>query len=643
MKNFKNIVIIATLLLVTLNIHAQTSVSSNTHITTTGQYVLSFFDTEDKQTVTVICEYKSDQKDKEYTITIEAIEDAEKKDKEKKKDSFYLNKTANYYVFESEFNRVHNKIFEVNKAVSSSSIQEIYRMVWNINHPGSDGTEAGVLQFNKRILVFDESTRNYLLENDHLQRKMKIDDLVSNKIIVVESAVKNARTELDNLIGKYNIDQDEVKKIVKKDTLSIIKIDTNYTKDSIILKNIDQFSKAISDLKTAQKQELKAREDTKKAGVYEITAIELQFERGFLEKVKVIVNYKNAEYIFENIYAIGFSSTLNFKRLSETKLYIRNSRLNNAPYIYLSDIFRNYDNRLDNYTRDYSPADTTFKINPNTMHEIILRREKYVNLFDAKIYTDLVGTNPSKPNGLIQAEISKRFNINTKRLQIGSTRSDWGYFGSFELWGAVNKIEQNNRELTLSNANVSQNGVLVSPNYASNLDFTRYENYSLGADLNYLLFDRPDQKFIAYADFGLKYGHVLLNDSVMATSGLIKAQKYYPEAHIVTIRWPRFTLELLPEKRINLKFSYAYNTNVLFSNNSFKQVMSYEKSEIVSLAPDKKARGLNQYEVFVRIMPNAEKNNQFFVRFRFFTQRGDANTSFSQFQIGYAYNWAIKR
>jgi len=377
-----------------------------------------------------------------------------------------------------------------------------------------------------------------------------------------------------------------------------------------------------------------------------INKIEMQFEKGFIEAIKVWITIGSSEFIFENIYAIGFSSVNNYKNLAYTKLFIRNSSKDSYNYyIYVSDIFRNYDNQLNNYTRDYSPADTSFIINPAEYPEITLRKEKYVNLIDAKLYGDLTGIDKTKPNGLLQIEVSKRFNINTSRIQPGGNRSDFGYLNYIDLFGSLSKIEQNNKQLILHNAGIINNGNIISPNYATNLDFLRYENYTAGINVGLMLFDMPDNKFTAYLDFGIKYGHTVISDSVFLASSnsLLKKFDNPLEAHTLTFQFPKISIELFPESRITPKISWQLNSTKLFSNNQFKQVVSYDKSDITNFLLEKRAKLSNQYEMFVKIAPNKDYSSNIFLRFRFFTQFSDANTSFSQFQIGYAYNWTLNK
>jgi len=525
------------------------------------------------------------------------------------------------------------------------SKSEFYR---NAKRPGSIDSITKVIwqQYN-----LDEFLTAY-------RDSVKADSLLSNATKKLKSANQSESAELAKEI-----------KLLEKNLLSKV---TNLNKIASLIPNISrtrkEIVKAAKNIKIAPEKFIEdygnvfdvellrtyveaetelTRIENKiiSSNIYKIKNIEIQFERGYIERIKAFVDVNGSTTIFENIYAIGFSSTRNYKNLHNTKLYTRNSLTSNAEFIYLSDLFSNYDNKLDNYTRDYSPADTTILVDPSETPKLTLNRDKYENLFDARIYSDLQGTNQNNPNGLFQIEISKRFNLNTVRNQLGRAgmRAGYGAFDHFELWGAVNKIEQANRKLTLQNANVIQNGSLVSPYYATNLDFTRYENYSMGGLLNFFLLDKPDQKYMVYFDLGVKYGHVLINDTVQSISGPILNKTLFPVAHTVTFQLPRISLEFFSESRLNLLFSYSLNNTLLFSNNTFKQVASYQKSDLTALPIEPTARWFNKFELFVKVAPGKEKSTHIFLRLRFFTQAGDANTSFSQFQVGYSYNWSITK
>jgi hypothetical protein len=144
---------------------------------------------------------------------------------------------------------------------------------------------------------------------------------------------------------------------------------------------------------------------------------------------------------------------------------------------------------------------------------------------------------------------------------------------------------------------------------------------------------------------GVRYGHVQIADSVFDASSNSFLRKFNKslDAHTVTFQFPKLSIELFPESRITPRLSWQFNSTKLFSNNQFKQVVSYEKSDLNNFLLEKNAGKSNQYEVFVKIAPKKDRASHIFFRWRFYTQYSDANTSFSQFQIGYTYNWTLTR
>jgi hypothetical protein len=376
--------------------------------------------------------------------------------------------------------------------------------------------------------------------------------------------------------------------------------------------------------------------------IFPIEKVSIQFERGYIERIQAWVrNRTGGTDIYENTFAIGFSSINNLKAFQRTKLFMRkSSKIGFNSCIFLSDVIGNYDNLLDLYTRDYSPADTVINFAyPEEMPLISLKKERNIRLFDGKIFTDLGGIDQESPNGLVQVEICRRFNLNTYRWQAGE-RQDVGAFSYLNVYGALSKIEDKNKVLPLHNQNTVINNTLVSPSYTTNLDLRRYENFSMGVDLNALLYDFPDMKFTAYLDFGIRYGHVVLGDTIRNIVGGIVApgKDTSFSGHTVTLMLPKVSIEIFQERRVGLVMSYNYNHTYAFTNNQFKQIMSYKKSDLNNIVTERAARNSHQLELLLRVETSEKNNGQIFFRSRFFWQQGDANTFFSQIQVGYAYN-----
>lgn len=359
--------------------------------------------------------------------------------------------------------------------------------------------------------------------------------------------------------------------------------------------------------------------------------------------MKVILEIEGRETIFENSFAIGFTSKSNYRAFANTKLF---ARLGNASmHIYLSDVIRNYDNEIDLYTRDYSPADTLIKVDPSENPRVDVFKASIIDLLDVKFYTDLEGLANKQPNGLVQFEASRKLNINTVRKQI-KNEFNWGFCNYLFIYGTLNKIENNLKYLPLRNQNVVANGKLASPSYATTLDFLQYRNITMGAELNIYLYDAPSLKSTFTADLGFQYGHTPVLDymrtfdSADVFQGMGDSVKV--DANMFTI-YPRLGLELFPERRLGLSFGYQPQYTRIFTNNAYKQIQSYAKSDASLLPIEPVARFTHMFEMFVRLELNRETSSRLFFRGRFHWQHGDVNTYFPQLQLGYSHNLKIPK
>jgi len=399
--------------------------------------------------------------------------------------------------------------------------------------------------------------------------------------------------------------------------------------------NVDSAKRGFIELNQSLSQEL---EEIQKLGIVKINRVDLQVERGFLENVKVIADVNGVEQVFENVYAIGFTSKRNFKDLLRVKLFERNS----GAYLYLGDIVRIYDNELDLYTRDYSPADTSIKIYPAKQPEIEVYRAPTHRLFDAKLFTEVTtlasdqSEGDNNGGGLVQLEISRKLNLNTFRVQQFQDRNV-GSFNYVYLFASLNKIERQNRDLVLRNDRVSVGGTVISPNYVSTLDLLEYRSSILGAELNTFLFDFPSAKTTFTIDLGVQYGQTPILDSGFAQSVSVDDVVPIRRKANMLLFYPKLGLELFSERRVGITLSYQLYYAQVFTNNQFKTVASYAKSNTQTYLMESSARLAHMFEYNVRADLNSSGSNSIFLRSRLFWQQGDMNTFFPQIQFGYSY------
>lgn len=463
-------------------------------------------------------------------------------------------------------------------------------------------------------------------------KKLKLVKKNKEEINICDSLIK----ELENIAKRNKTQKNQLdslntaKKNLEKE---ISKLDI-----SLIQKNIQTYS-----IQEATKNKIKLTQDLgeinlimKNQHLYEIKNLQMQFERGFLEKIQATVHIPDeGNVMFENFYAIGFSSRRNFADMSEVSLYERKSYSNR--YVYLSGVIANYTNFFDNFTRDFCPADSSMnEIDPSITQQLQVYRSRLVDLLDVKIYMDLVGLATNSPNGIIQTELQKRFNLYTSRRKFKGG-INYCFFNHINLVGSLTKIEEKNKHLPLQNQQEFTNGTLTSPSYASTLDFIRYESMSFALEPNVLLFDFPDAKFTLTADLGLKYGQTPLIDSTYSPTGEAALKKEVKPAGLLAM-YPRFKAEVFAEKRYGFSVAYQLINTRLLSNNAYKQVHSYQKGDLSSSFTYPNARWSSMIELYARYEPKLNQHNgKIFFRGRIYTQHKDINTYFAQIQLGYAF------
>ncbi|MDB5024303.1 MAG: hypothetical protein JWP78_2058 [Mucilaginibacter sp.] len=117
---------------------------------------------------------------------------------------------------------------------------------------------------------------------------------------------------------------------------------------------------------------------------------------------------------FKNQYPISISSKFDADRLANINLYSFNCNgiEGLTRYIKLSDVLA-LDIILENNKEDYSPSDRVVTLSPS-QPIVELKKEKRSHILDVSAFTDFVGLDQEQPNGLIQIEVKRKINLNTK-------------------------------------------------------------------------------------------------------------------------------------------------------------------------------------------------------------------------------------
>jgi hypothetical protein len=476
MKYFNSIIIVW--LIYCTSLRAENKKTSETYnsvqtFTIRYSYVSDGKTLTDKVNLDFAGNYTTNQK-KPYVLKI-TKPDKEKKDAKDADNSENENKLefespVNYQEFLAGINeRVTTILKEDGKdtiSVIADDIAKVY--LWFIGGSTKfvEDNVSGTLHLNTFLKIYkdleeykDDKTKvndinakyNKTMSEKELDRKVKVNELF-NKSFKKEVEIddesqrkKRKKFETDSLskllkasksseefIGKFKLIENPLKKIS----------DADLKKETDLINEIINIQKSI--------------EDHEKLNVYEnlirVTDVHLQFEGGFIENVAAQLSDSNNKYLyFENNFPLGFSSKYNYDRLDETKLYIRTDMVDKEEnsFIVLGQLLPLYNNKLENNRRDYSPADTTFNsLNPSATPAIVLVKDKTINLFDARIYTDIFGLGAKNSNGLVQTEVRRKLNIFTNRYAI-SHLINVGSFNYLNLNVSFTKIEDKERFLIL--------------------------------------------------------------------------------------------------------------------------------------------------------------------------------------------------
>lgn len=370
--------------------------------------------------------------------------------------------------------------------------------------------------------------------------------------------------------------------------------------------------------------------------------VEISFFGGFIEKIQVNGAIENENYSFNNKYSIGISSTTNIQQLSDYALY-SNERVfrdknegsqikllykNEYQYskiekrsllIRVDDVIR-YIKKVDVNANDISPVPQTVILDKNKK-ESKLYREESSKLFEAIAYTDMIGLfDEENPNGLVQLEVKKRFNLNTRRYDMpwfyglfppALLFEGVGVFQNVDVLFQYSKIEENNKFL------VPQ--ILESQQFYTPISLLQYRNFAVGGILNLMSFENQNSKINMFFNAGVLYGRTGVKLDVTDAEGVFYNNLEIPfEASI----------QVLPEKRVS--FSFTDKLSWFETFNEGINIKSLEDGELVS-----KNRWVNSFNL--DLMVDISTTGKLFLRYKLIHEWDNINNNFSQLQFGYSF------
>jgi hypothetical protein len=166
---------------------------------------------------------------------------------------------------------------------------------------------------------------------------------------------------------------------------------------------------------------------------HQIKRVDIETEDGTIKNIVVLLEgskESRGSLEFKNLFPISISGKHDAERLSEIKLYSFNCNgitgLNR--YILFSDILQ-LNITLENDKEDYSPANKTFTLTPQSS-VVELKKEKRSQILSVAAFSDFVGLDQEQPNGLLQIEAKRKINLNTNYAAVST-------FWRFPPWKKV--------------------------------------------------------------------------------------------------------------------------------------------------------------------------------------------------------------
>jgi hypothetical protein len=383
--------------------------------------------------------------------------------------------------------------------------------------------------------------------------------------------------------------------------------------------------------------------DNERKGIsYNIRSIEAEFDEGYIENIKVIVSSEGVPDIkFENNYPISFSSKKDYLNIQHIYLY----GISHKEFysIRLDEVIERYEQKHEVGRRDYSPSNqvVSFDLIADSKRNYELSKESTAKLFELKTYSDFVGFDQTKPNGLIQFEVEKRLNIIGSRKQFNifkkNYRSTVGAFQYITPTIVVSKIEQNNKFLILNYKDQYINNVYSPVKYTSTLELKRHENFSVGADLNMFLLDLPSAKSTFYVNTGFRYGRVSIRDSLRSSNdGVSETTGFVNEYGVNT--FSVMPLKVVWEVRTDERYSFHLGGSLnlyYLRDNSFIQVANLDTFQSTMNDGDMKYLYKNVF-MQLALKPQSDAKGRLFFRYQYNWQQGFWRTGFHQIQLGYS-------
>lgn len=402
---------------------------------------------------------------------------------------------------------------------------------------------------------------------------------------------------------------------------------------------------------------------------FKIYNVEIEFNDGYIENIVVIgelvswdISYdgnsnnfsfqernSGERLVFRNYFPLGFSRKKDIERLlgDNYKIPLFAYDPEGKKY-FLPSSFLTFDQSHVVNRRDYSPKDDVVRIE-RVKEEFYTTRKLYKDetfrLLEVGVFTDFVGFDSKKPNGLVQLDIKRKTNLMTHRfrgfIMPGFTDRrgewNWGVLSYITPTLSISKIENQNRQLALNKRKVIQNNTDISRLCATTLALKRHEFLFLGIELNTFLFDFPLLKSTLHVNNAIGYGGTALVDSTdkFESNQFVNTsdkKEYIGNSFQYT---PSISWEIKGDERYN--FSLSYRPTLYYLHSDKITQTAYLDDFLNSGEFQEGTHLFHSIQFFGTLALNKNVNRgKFFFRYRYNWQQNFGRTGFHQAQLGYS-------
>jgi len=382
-----------------------------------------------------------------------------------------------------------------------------------------------------------------------------------------------------------------------------------------------------------------------------VDSVQIEFEHGMINNIKVVGKMGKETEIFENVFPIPYSTkkSLNDREVTNS-FYLKNVLADTKFFIPYGQVFWNDYNLLLN-TENYAPKDQVITLYPKKKAKIY--KEENREILETKVFTDFIGLGEDEPNGILQLEFAKLVNLSTAVRSKNKSESYWHFFNYIQPSLILSKIEDDDSVLKVNRVPTLDDSIKT----VAYDDMLKYRRASFGADLNLIGLGLPGIQSEFELNFGLYYSLISFQDQNVnniqtitmdtASNGTIINNNSVITQNVSTRLVSDFGPSLIWRINPSDKYQFSINYSLRFfrfynsDEDPIIPVVSRSKSEAIAVSNKvelEKDLDRELYHTFEFLASaTLSDNGSLFFRSRYNFLEKNKRQNFFQLQLGYSF------